>query len=780
LLFSDIGSPVIRLLPLDTASPERSFLKLRKWIDVYYEINGAQIAYWRQAEEEIRSLCQRIETPIIEINSWQYRKRSDWISLKKLSAYYLQIRNSTPDSALLSRITSDYDLPSKVREVISPYAAKLKSVEQRLANLKSMETQFEALSENRSDRQHIANSLKGLREKIGPDEPDWFRSELLDTIEAFAELRPPRSPFAELYSWWRYDGRPLSRNVYKKNRRDWASYSIAKYGDGAVENVADILRREWEAVENAASCQGVNALPAESAEAVILAIAEHLGILGLEGNWRPKFQNYYEILVEYFAKLQRTAPLWLKPTELNGDGNLAWKDCIPSVGHRQSSRVSDWLGNLPKLTTLVSTIEPESKQLEERRVTVQRAEQSARLDRFLADSRRWLAASSTVQSDHAAVWEAATAAIVQIQKEAEEKIIENSKRLLSAPFSRNSYSAEEVVQMMRKLDEYELAVRSLKLPFDSDNEVLRINPNVPLVEAADLRSDCSDPPSKLARHQITDAITKAEGSIKKWSSFQREASEWTPGGALYRALAEVLAPDRLEELFGVPGPSDNVVDFYAKSDRAKILKLLDALDVGELTSLERILSKSETPPQRSKKDIFSVILAALGVGSVTYQSYSANDGFSSSDIEETLRVKMNQGAFDIFLAHNSNDKPLALELADQLRSRGIYPWIDVEQIPPGRWFQDVIQSVIRVVKAAAILLGPSGLGRWQIVELRSFVDQCLDKGIPLIPVLLPGVSNVPEHLVFLRQLKFVKVTNNISDKEILDELEWGITGKRVV
>ena len=114
-----------------------------------------------------------------------------------------------------------------------------------------------------------------------------------------------------------------------------------------------------------------------------------------------------------------------------------------------------------------------------------------------------------------------------------------------------------------------------------------------------------------------------------------------------------------------------------------------------------------------------------------------------------------------------------LSITKALKKRGIAPWIDIEQIPPGRWFQDVIQGAIREVKSAAICLGPNGLGRWEAVELRAFISQCVERGIPVIPVLLPGVDTIPESLVFLRELRYVKFATP-DDPAALDQLIWGI------
>jgi hypothetical protein len=133
--------------------------------------------------------------------------------------------------------------------------------------------------------------------------------------------------------------------------------------------------------------------------------------------------------------------------------------------------------------------------------------------------------------------------------------------------------------------------------------------------------------------------------------------------------------------------------------------------------------------------------------------------------------------FDVFLAHNSKDKPAVLAIAEVLKARGISYWIDVERIPPGRWFQDVIQAAIPRAKCAAVFLGPDGIGKWQVVEVRAFISQCVERGLPVIPVLLPGVDDLPQELLFLRELNWVKV-KRLDEKGALDQLEWGITGKK--
>ncbi len=139
----------------------------------------------------------------------------------------------------------------------------------------------------------------------------------------------------------------------------------------------------------------------------------------------------------------------------------------------------------------------------------------------------------------------------------------------------------------------------------------------------------------------------------------------------------------------------------------------------------------------------------------------------------------NQPQFDVFLAHNSQDKLQVRAIANELKRHGIKPWLDEEQIPPGCSFQDVIQQAIPNVKSAAIFIGSRGLGNWQAMELQALISHCVETDIPLIPVLLPGVERIPEHLLLLKEFSWVRFASEIDDAEALDNLEWGITGKLV-
>lgn len=141
----------------------------------------------------------------------------------------------------------------------------------------------------------------------------------------------------------------------------------------------------------------------------------------------------------------------------------------------------------------------------------------------------------------------------------------------------------------------------------------------------------------------------------------------------------------------------------------------------------------------------------------------------------TAQGKSAANQFDVFLAHNTLDKDLVIRIYRRLSDEGLNAWLDSEQIPPGRWFQEVIQRAISTVKTAAIFIGPRGIGRWQTLELRSFVSRCVDEDVPVIPVLLPG-AKWPEDLLFLKELNAVAFDESIEEIEPFRRLVWGITG----
>ena len=133
--------------------------------------------------------------------------------------------------------------------------------------------------------------------------------------------------------------------------------------------------------------------------------------------------------------------------------------------------------------------------------------------------------------------------------------------------------------------------------------------------------------------------------------------------------------------------------------------------------------------------------------------------------------------FDIFLCHNSADKPAVEEIARKLKARGIEPWLDKWGLRPGfRWIPE-IEKQVREIGAAAVFVGTSGIGPWQDEEVDAFLRQFHKRKCPVIPVLLPGCPPDPELPPFLDGRTWVDFRGDAD--EALERMIWGITGRRL-
>ncbi|MCG6135930.1 MAG: toll/interleukin-1 receptor domain-containing protein [Nostoc sp. LLA-1] len=112
---------------------------------------------------------------------------------------------------------------------------------------------------------------------------------------------------------------------------------------------------------------------------------------------------------------------------------------------------------------------------------------------------------------------------------------------------------------------------------------------------------------------------------------------------------------------------------------------------------------------------------------------------------------MNQPQFNVFLCHNSQDKPQVRSIAECLKKQGIRPWFDEWELRPGVRWQQVLEQQISQIESAAVFVGSNGLGPWQQQELRAFLQVFANNDKPLIPVLLTDASEKPELPLFLSE-----------------------------
>ncbi len=53
-----------------------------------------------------------------------------------------------------------------------------------------------------------------------------------------------------------------------------------------------------------------------------------------------------------------------------------------------------------------------------------------------------------------------------------------------------------------------------------------------------------------------------------------------------------------------------------------------------------------------------------------------------------------QPQFDVFLSHNSKDKPAVIALAKRLQAHGIKVWLDIWELRPGHPWQEALEEII--------------------------------------------------------------------------------------
>lgn len=152
---------------------------------------------------------------------------------------------------------------------------------------------------------------------------------------------------------------------------------------------------------------------------------------------------------------------------------------------------------------------------------------------------------------------------------------------------------------------------------------------------------------------------------------------------------------------------------------------------------------------------------------------------ANSDIVDFWRLSPTHTDFDVFLCHNSEDKPEIRTISEQLKLHGIRPWLDEDELRPGLAWQDTLEQQIPVIKTAAVFVGPNGTGPWQDVEIRAFLREFVRRRCIVIPVILSNATTattVPELPVFLRQMTWIDMRKDKPDPMKL--LLWGITGIR--
>jgi RNA polymerase sigma factor (sigma-70 family) len=141
-----------------------------------------------------------------------------------------------------------------------------------------------------------------------------------------------------------------------------------------------------------------------------------------------------------------------------------------------------------------------------------------------------------------------------------------------------------------------------------------------------------------------------------------------------------------------------------------------------------------------------------------------------------IRHKTQERAFDVFLCHNSADRPEVKRIALELHRYGLLPWLDEWELRPGLPWQNILEEQMEMIKSAAVFVGDSGIGPWQDLELNAFLRQFVLRKCPVIPVILRGCRRIPHLPPFLDGMTWVNFGKR--KPAPIQQLVWGITGER--
>ncbi|GLY85666.1 TIR domain-containing protein [Actinoallomurus iriomotensis] len=134
-----------------------------------------------------------------------------------------------------------------------------------------------------------------------------------------------------------------------------------------------------------------------------------------------------------------------------------------------------------------------------------------------------------------------------------------------------------------------------------------------------------------------------------------------------------------------------------------------------------------------------------------------------------------------FISYNSQDGEIVHEIARRLvQDKGIFCWLDVWSLVPGRAWQNEIEAAISNCDVMLVALGKHGVGAWHHEEFRTAIDLFAEKPDErrVIPLLLPGAGPDVNNLIpqFLRRFTYIDLRSGITPHQ-LDRLAAGIRGE---
>ena len=757
LIFTDIGELHVDIMPVSRMSPQDVYSHIREWVDGFYERNQDLIQRWQNIEDEIEKLCSQTNSSLHEIRDWRNRVKEKWENLQIVSNT-TRILESAKESEWHNIVKkSNYRLPYKIQTLFQDYLEEQKRIDTRRKILENIKLSIE-LMHNSNDYETVYKAFQTIKYKN--------LSQLINvcpkTVESALKKLEGRSqqlkgPYGELKSWLSH-ARRFSRKRHRKFRKYW------KHLVG--EKILSI-NEEFEVILAALTQLPLSVDPECGAEKVISALRNLYSIDHDAETWHLSTSGLHGQIKQYIREVITTVPEWLRNKDL--------KINIPIDLPRANDpvNINKFLSNNPKIKDALDETE-RCQETNYAKIRKNWEEIAQHQKNLVISDLQALALHHDIEEDERMMAQSNTLAqLRQWRRRLESEVYDEQDKIQNAKSPFIPINRKLMQEFEKTLAQYDNVVDEIFYPHLEDPLVMK----VPLTTSVTLATGLDKKPRpENAMQRLRNNINKVENSEeegkKLWPEIQREVMDWNPAAKLCMALEIALPKQRIDQILS-NHPGENILARVASIlNTHQTLECLEKLNVAEMDALVSAIGNRDNAQfSNTFQEKAEFILGSIGM-------FIGKAGSSENEIQNVLNKKITTDEFDVFMAHNSSDKEAVVNISGFLKTKGIYSWIDIEQIPPGQWFQDVIQMVIPKVKAAAIFLGEKGIGRWQVLELRAFISQCVECKIPVIPVLLPGVSSIPKDMLFLRELNYVQFQKRVDEKAALMQLIWGITGKK--
>ncbi len=208
-----------------------------------------------------------------------------------------------------------------------------------------------------------------------------------------------------------------------------------------------------------------------------------------------------------------------------------------------------------------------------------------------------------------------------------------------------------------------------------------------------------------------------------------------------------------------------LVDVHTTAtNTAKMIEVLEKA----ISILENIQKQGETATRGSTS-------IAVDASSTRTPQVVTNAQSSPSAID-VFAQKIENEAYDVYICYHEADETEVFKIGEQLKARNVLPWFDIIDVQPGTPKRQQQEQQVQKIPAAAVFVGQHAVANWQALQMYSFIEQFVQRGILVIPVLLADAPEKPKLPVFLANFGWVDFRRQVPDP--IGQLIWGITGKR--